>query len=248
MSSEINVFNKDNLNQYLNELSKAYKKLGGRNMPAEIILIGGAAIIENYGFRDMTSDIDAVIRAASVMDDAIRQVGDKFRLPVGWLNSDFTKTDSYSRKIEDYSVFYKTFNQVLTVRTVKSEYLIAMKLRSGRKYKNDLSDIIGILAEHEKRGDSITYERIDKAIVDLYGSWDGISSDASAFIKGALADGDYQRMYESIRENEQNARELLLDFQEKYPEILKDKNVDQILQKQQSKQKLLEELKGKKNE
>ncbi len=248
MSSEINVFNKDNLNQYLNELSKAYKKLGGRNMPAEIILIGGAAIIENYGFRDMTSDIDAVIRAASVMDDAIRQVGDKFRLPVGWLNSDFTKTDSYSRKIEDYSVFYKTFNQVLTVRTVKSEYLIAMKLRSGRKYKNDLSDIIGILAEHEKRGDPITFERIDKAVVDLYGTWEGISPDASAFIKGALADGDYQRMYESIRENEQNARELLLDFQEKYPEILKDKNVDQILQKQQSKQKLLEELKGKKNE
>lgn len=248
MSSDSNVFNKDNLNQYLNELSKAYKKLGGKNMPAEIILIGGAAIIENYGFRDMTTDIDAVIHAASVMDDAIRQVGNKFHLPIGWLNSDFTKTESYSRKIEGHSVFYKTFNQVLTVRTVKSEYLIAMKLRSGRKYKNDLSDIIGILAEHEKRNDPITYDRIDKAVVDLYGSWDGISPDAVAFIKGALADGDYQRIYESIRENEQNAREFLLDFQEKYPAVLKEENVDQILQNQQSKQRLLEELKGKKNE
>ena len=107
MSSDSNVFNKDNLNQYLNELSKAYKKLGGKNMPAEIILIGGAAIIENYGFRDMTTDIDAVIHAASVMDDAIRQVGNKFHLPIGWLNSDFTKTESYSRKIEGHSVFYK---------------------------------------------------------------------------------------------------------------------------------------------
>lgn len=248
MSSDSNVFNKDNLNQYLNELSKAYKKLGGKNMPAEIILIGGAAIIENYGFRDMTTDIDAVIRASSVMDDAIRQVGDKFQLPIGWLNSDFTKTESYSRKIEGHSVFYKTFNQVLTVRTVKSEYLIAMKLRSGRKYKNDLSDIIGILAEHEKCNDPITYDRIDKAVVDLYGSWDGISPETVAFIKGALADGDYQRIYESIRENEQNAREILLDFQEKYPAVLKEENVDQILQNQQSKQKLLEELKEKKNE
>lgn len=248
MSSDSNVFNKDNLNQYLNELSKAYKKLGGKNMPAEIILIGGAAIIENYGFRDMTTDIDAVIHAASVMDDAIRQVGDKFQLPIGWLNSDFTKTKSYSRKIEGHSVFYKTFNQVLTVRTVKSEYLIAMKLRSGRKYKNDLSDIIGILAEHEKRNDPITYDRIDKAVIDLYGSWDGISPDAVAFIKGALAEGDYQRIYESIRENEQNAREILLDFQEKYSAVLKEENVDQILQNQQSKQQLLEELKGKKNE
>ncbi len=248
MSSDSNVFNKDNLNQYLNELSKAYKKLSGKNMPAEIILIGGAAIIENYGFRDMTTDIDAVIHAASVMDDAIRQVGDKFQLPIGWLNSDFTKTKSYSRKIEGHSVFYKTFNQVLTVRTVKSEYLIAMKLRSGRKYKNDLSDIIGILAEHEKRNDPITYDRIDKAVIDLYGSWDGISPDAVAFIKGALAEGDYQRIYESIRENEQNAREILLDFQEKYSAVLKEENVDQILQNQQSKQQLLEELKGKKNE
>ena len=248
MSYKSNVFNKDNLNQYLNELSKAYKKLGGKNMPAEIILIGGAAIIENYGFRDMTTDIDAVIHAASVMDDAIRQVGDKFQLPIGWLNSDFTKTKSYSRKIEGHSVFYKTFNQVLTVRTVKSEYLIAMKLRSGRKYKNDLSDIIGILAEHEKRNDPITYDRIDKAVVDLYGSWDGISPETVAFIKGALADGDYQRIYESIRENEQNAREILLDFQEKYSAVLKEENVDQILQNQQSKQQLLEELKGKKNE
>ncbi len=246
MSSDSSVFNKDNLNQYLNELSKAYKKLGGRNMPAEIILIGGAAIIENYGFRDMTTDIDAVIHAASVMDDAIRQVGDKYGLPVGWLNSDFTKTDSYSRRIADRSVFYKTFNQVMTIRTVKSEYLIAMKLRSGRKYKNDLSDIIGILAEHEEHGDPITYERIDKAVVELYNSWDGISPDATAFIKGALADGDYQKMYESIRENEQNAREILLDFQEKYPAVLKEENVDRILQNQQSKQKLLEELKRRK--
>ena len=248
MSYDSNVFNKDNLNQYLNELSKAYKKLGGKNMPAEIILIGGAAIIENYGFRDMTTDIDAVIHAASVMDDAIRQVGNKYQLPIGWLNSDFTKTVSYSRKLENHSVFYKTFNQVLTVRTVNAEYLIAMKLRSGRKYKNDLSDIIGILAEHNKRGDPITYEQIDKAVVDLYGSWDGISPNVVTFIKGALADGDYKRIYDSIRENEQNARELLLDFQEKYPDALKEENVNQILQKQQSKQKLLEELKKQKNE
>ncbi|MBU5462192.1 DUF6036 family nucleotidyltransferase [Lachnoclostridium sp. MSJ-17] len=248
MSSDYNVINKDNLNRYLNELSKAYKKLGGKHMPAEIILIGGAAVIENYGFRDMTTDVDAVIHAASVMEDAIRQVGDKFQLPHGWLNSDFTKTVSYSRKLEDYSIFYKIFNQVLTVRTVNAEYLIAMKLRSGRKYKNDLSDIIGILAEHEKLGDTITYERIDKAVVSLYGSWDGISPETVTFIKGVLSDGEYQRVFEAIRKNEENAREILLDFQEKYPDVLKDDNVNYILHKQQSKQELLEELKKKKNE
>lgn len=59
MSSE--TFNKDNLDMILKELAKEYKKLGGKAMPAEIILIGGAAIIENYVFRDMTTDVDAVI-------------------------------------------------------------------------------------------------------------------------------------------------------------------------------------------
>lgn len=43
MSSEYyNVFKKSNPDLYLKDLSKEYKKLAGRNMPAEIILIGGA--------------------------------------------------------------------------------------------------------------------------------------------------------------------------------------------------------------
>ena len=40
-------------------------------MPAEIILVGGAAILVNYGFRAMTTDIDAIIHAASSMKNAI---------------------------------------------------------------------------------------------------------------------------------------------------------------------------------
>lgn len=58
---DTNTFTKDNINQYFVELSKEYKRLGGRNNPIELILIGGAAIIENYHFREMTTDIDAII-------------------------------------------------------------------------------------------------------------------------------------------------------------------------------------------
>ena len=52
-------------------------------------------------------------------------------------------------KLDEVSVYYRKISNVLTVRLIRDEYLIAMKLRSGRKYKNDLSDIIGVLAEHE---------------------------------------------------------------------------------------------------
>ena len=231
MSTEtINVFKKDNLDLYLKELAKEYKKLVGRNMPAEIILIGGAAVIENYGFRDMTTDVDAVISAASAMKDAIDRIGDRFDLPNGWLNADFQKTSSYSSKLLQYSSFYRTFYQVLNVRVVTGEYLIAMKLRAFRHYKNDLSDIIGILAEHEKRGDPMTFERIEKAVANLYGSWDGFPNGAKDFILNTLSAGTYEKIYGLVRQNEKDAKVDLIDFEEKYPGALKADNVDDVLQ------------------
>ena len=97
MSSEnTNTFTKENLNTYLNEVAKQYRKLGGKAMPAEIILVGGAAVLANYGFRDMTTDVDALIHASSALKDAINMVGDKYGLPNGWLNADFRKTASFS--------------------------------------------------------------------------------------------------------------------------------------------------------
>ena len=150
MSTDI-FFTKDNLDNCLRALGKEFRRLNGKSMPAEIILIGGAAVLANYGFRDMTYDIDAVIQAASSMKDAINTVGDSLGLPNGWLNSDFTRTKSYSPKLSQYSVYYKTFSNVLTVRTISGEYLVAMKLMSGRQYKNDISDIIGILHEQKEQ-------------------------------------------------------------------------------------------------
>lgn len=225
-----NVFKKDNLDLYLKELAKEYRKLVGKGMPAEIILIGGAAIIESYGFRDMTTDVDAIISAASAMKDAINHVGDRFDLPNGWLNADFQKTGSYSSKLLQYSSFYRTFNQVLNVCVVTGEYLITMKLRAFRQYKNDLSDIIGILAEHEKCGDPMTFERIDKAVTDLYGSWDDFPKGAKDFIVKTLFTGNYEKVYELVRQNEKDAKEDLIDFEEKYPGALKTNNVDDVLQ------------------
>jgi len=80
---------RENLNEYLKELAKEFRRLNGVKTPAEIILIGGAAALANYGFREMTYDIDAVIHASSAMKDAINHIGDKYGLPYGWFNADF---------------------------------------------------------------------------------------------------------------------------------------------------------------
>ena len=224
------VFTKDNLDTYLKELAKEYRKAGGKAMPAEILLVGGAAILTNYGFRNMTTDIDAVITASSVIKDAINRVGDKYNLPNGWLNADFMRTASYSPRLNEYSVYYKTFYGVISVRTVAAEYLIAMKLRSGRKYKNDLSDIIGILAEHENNKTPISLNMIDVAVHRLYGSWDSFPEVSKEFIENVFKTGNFEKIYTDIKNDEKISKDILLDFEKAYPGTANQSNVEEILE------------------
>ena len=51
MPSENRIeFTKENLDTYLKEVAREYRRLAGKGMPAELILIGGASILINYGF------------------------------------------------------------------------------------------------------------------------------------------------------------------------------------------------------
>ena len=224
-----NSFTKDNLENYLKELAKEYRKLVGKDIPAEIVLVGGAAILTNYGFRDMTTDVDAIIHAASSMKDAINKVGDKFDLPNKWLNTDFMRTGSYSPRLDEVSVYYRKFYNVLTVRVVTDEYLVAMKLRSGRKYKNDLSDIIGVLADHERNNKPITMEMIDKAVEKLYGGWNDFPEDSKPFIETAIKNGNFEEIYASVKGEEKESKEILIDFEKEYENVANASNVDDIL-------------------
>jgi len=229
MSTE--AFTKENLDACLKELGKEYRKRSGTAMPAEIILTGGASILANYGFRDVTYDVDAVIIASSAMKEAINRVSDKLGLPNGWLNMDFRRTNSYSDRLTEFSVYYKTFSNVLTVRTITGEYLIAMKLMSGRRYKNDLSDIAGILWEHEKTGQPIPRGAVDKAVTVLYGGWQAVPPVSKELIQAAFDSGDYEKLYLSSRESEQQSKEILLEFERDYPGELKGENIDAIIEK-----------------
>lgn len=228
-------FTRENLDMYLKELAKEFRRLNGKTMPAEIVLIGGAAILANYGFREMTSDIDALIVASSAMKEAINRVGDRLGLPNGWLNTDFRKTRSYSEKLAEVSVYYKTFSYILTVRTVAAEYLIAMKLMSGRQYKSDLSDVAGILWEHQKSGSPIAREAIDNAVVRLYGGWDVVPEPSKKLIDAAFSSGDYQALFLQSRESEKQSKEILTDFDKNHPGTLKEDSIDSILKQARQK-------------
>lgn len=223
-------FTKENLDTFLSKLAREFRKLNGTSMPAEIILIGGAAILINYGFRDMTYDIDAIIHASSSMKDAINKVGDELGLPNGWLNSDFMKTTSYSSKLSQYSVYYKRFGYVLEVRTISREYLIAMKLMSGRQYKNDISDVIGILLEEQERGQVLTLEKIKTAVCNLYGNWDNLPQHSREIITEIMKSGQLDILFKQYRSMETASKEALISFNSTYPGAANIDNINDIIQ------------------
>ena len=224
-------FTKENLDYYLKELAKEFWKRNGKNMPAEIVLVGGAAILANYGFREMTYDIDAVITASSAMNEAVNAVGDRFGLPNGWLNADFKNTSSYSPKLSQYSKYYRTYSNVLNIRTISAEYLVAMKVMSGRRYKKDLSDIIGILSEQERIGEPLSYQQIDCAVRNLYGGRDNISEYAVQVLEVALDSENLKELFMEQEREEALSKQAALQVQKYEGEKVKESNVDEIIQK-----------------
>ena len=227
MSSNVPI-SKENLDTYLSELGKRFRKLNGTKIPAEIILIGGASVLVNYGFRDVTYDADALIFASSVMKEAIGYIRDEFGLPHEWLNEGFKRTESYSNRLMEVSIYYRTFSNIMTVRTVSAEYLVAMKAMSGRQYKYDLSDIVGILLEHRKKGNPISRDTVDNAIIKLY--YDKPLPEISLqVLNEAYEREDLETYYVEVRENEKDAKSILLDFEKENPGELRGENINSII-------------------
>lgn len=225
-------FTKHNIDEYLKKLAKRFRKLNGTRVPAEIILVGGASVLINYGFREKSNDIDAIIQASSAIKDAINQIRDEENLPQDWINSDFTHTASYSPFLRIYSKHYRTFSNIVEIRTVSGKYLIAMKLMSGRKYKNDLSDVIGILKEESSAGNNISIEQIRDAVKNLYGSYDALPDDSKVFIEKLmerLDKNDESDIYAEFVEQEKSNKTSLIEFESEYPNVLNEDNISDIL-------------------
>lgn len=233
-------FTKDNLDSYLKELAKEFRKINGSRTPAEITLIGGAAVLVNYGFREMTYDVDAIIQASSSMKDAINHVGDRMGLPNGWLNTDFVRTTSYTPKLTQYSKYYKTFSNVLQVRTISAEYLIVMKLMAGRQYKNDLSDVVGILLEQKTTEKEIGLDAIKRAANELYGGYENLPDSSRIFIEKVCNVQDLAELYSEIRDSEKQNKSILVNFEKNYPNVLNQDNLAEILKLARDKKKAKE--------
>ena len=198
---------KSQLESIFKDLAKQLKsKLRGNNFSYELIIVGGASILLNYSFRMSTIDIDCLDVNDALMNEVVNEVGEKHNLPNGWINTDFIKTNSYTPKLIQYSSFYKSYsNGTLVIRTIKDEYLVAMKMVAARNYQHDISDIYGIIVENKR----ITFEAIEKAIIDLYGSLNIVENRVIEFVKDIFINPSIR--YIDIKNKEDKNKEVLIE-------------------------------------
>lgn len=230
-------FTKAQIDNFLYQVAKIYKNATKHNPNnAEIIIIGGSSVLLNYGFRNTTTDIDSYYQSSWAFKDAVQSVKDNNGLPEKWLNNDFKETESFSPKIIQYSKPYKTFCGCLSVRTITDEYLIAMKLKSFRNYKFDLSDIVGILKENIEKGTPITIEKIETAYKNLYN--ESPTQERIDYLNMIFENEDLEELFYNTKDYEANNRNALLEAEEIYGNaVTKDNAQDFIkyfLEKQSS--------------
>ncbi|MCM1259194.1 MAG: hypothetical protein NC307_15295 [Roseburia sp.] len=112
-----------------------------------------------------------------------------------------------------------------------------MKLMSGRRYKKDLSDIVGILSEQEKMGEPLSYQQIDCAVKNLYGGWENISEYAIQLLKAALDSENLTQLFIEQEREEALSKQAVLRVQKYEKEKVNESNVDAIIQRALDKKK-----------
>lgn len=218
--------------EILKSFANEIRKTNRHHPPMEIIVVGGGSILLNYQFRESTHDFDVLVRSDSDIKETVYKVAEQYNLPDNWMNTDFKKTNSFSNKLRDVSEHRASYNNGrLEIRTVKDEYLIAMKMVSAREYRNDISDIAGIIQASKAENNDIPFDIIKNAVEYLYGSSPQIKDHIWQAVE------DFTKMdaiklaevYCSIRSEEKALSVKLTDIDHKYPGMIKEENLQEVI-------------------
>ena len=183
----------------------------------------------NYKFRDATQDFDVILKTVSEVTDIIKKFADENGLPRDWMNTDFVKTVSYSDKLYEVSKHLWSLNNgTLEIRTVTGVYLIAMKLMAHRDYRNDISDVIGILIEEKEVGMKITYNDIVNAYRKLYRSEIPVEIEETVKTLTNLQLTELKDLYEQQKKSEQGLGEKIITYIDDGAEI-NTRNVEDVI-------------------
>lgn len=233
-SSDKTLITKENAYPILKAFAKEYKKQNGTSVPVELVIVGGGSILLNYGFREATQDFDIMVQSMGLIKNVSYRIADLYNLPDNWLNTEFMRTASYSDKLREVSKHFCSFNNgSLEFRTVNGEYLIAMKMVSAREYRNDISDVVGILIYMKNESKDFSMDRIDHAIDFLYGKREKVIKEevydrVKEYAKWSVS--DLEKEYEVLTQIESQTEFELKDIKDKYPEVVKEESIDKVIE------------------
>ena len=232
--SEKTLITKENACPILKAFAKEYKKQNGTSVPVELVIVGGGSILLNYGFRKATQNFDIMVQSLGMIKNVSYRIADLYNLPDNWLNTDFMRTASYSDKLREVSKHFCSFNNgSLEFRTVNGEYLIAMKMVSAREYRNDISDVVGILIYMKNESEDFSMDRIDHAIDFLYGKREDIIKEevydkVKEYTKRSVA--ELEKEYDVLTQMESQTKQELIDVNEKYQGVVKEESIDKVIE------------------
>ena len=76
-----------------------------------------------------------------------------------------------------------------------------------------------------------------KAATELYGGYDKLPDASRTFMEAVYQNSDLTGLYEKIREDEKQNKDILLEFQDDYPDVLNGDNLADILKAAKAKKK-----------
>ncbi len=138
------TFTRENILYLLRRLSSLAKAEG---VTLEVAFYGGSCLLLAYHYKDrqLTKDIDAIIRPAEAAEALIRRVAAEEDLPQDWLDSGVRQFLSPVGE-----TYVSTLSELKELANIKiafptAEYLIAMKIRASVRarfgYEGDLTDL-----------------------------------------------------------------------------------------------------------
>lgn len=110
-------------------------RLSERGEKAHVFVVGGAAMALQHDAQRRTMDVDGFFQPSVVVREVAKDIADEYGLPDDWLNDG---AKGFMPKISGQEMITAFESESLLVQVPPVEYLLAMKLMSGRdKDKED---------------------------------------------------------------------------------------------------------------
>ena len=124
---------------------------------AEIVLLGGCAMVLMYDARKSTKDIDAIFNNKSKMRECVKMIAKNNNLNDDWLNDAAKSFITPKMKTVEVTKFSN-----LKIKVFDLESLLVLKLISARALTNDFSDSLILLENSSIKNIEELYELVEK--------------------------------------------------------------------------------------